>query len=889
MSHLNPGLLSTYNSLTDKHLAGYFNNTRIRRHLQRVGLITRSGRIVPDKEYRHKLIRRDHQRHVRECLAQAIFHKVLDMERHHQIEIKRKLEDFARRERVHKIKVERSKRYDEDIIPLLSPRPPTGPRNGHKQHSGPEGEHSEFSESPGSSRPNTAPGKMQRPHRLQPIHSSSATASVRRTSTAYRHKDSSDDTEQQFSCMLDKDTRPLTVTEFSTGISPYQLPVINNYITPVPPSTKRNLKGTQNGMMRGRRLRPTTAPSAPAKAKQDSKFHKTSVHSNVSVTMVFYGKTVHLSHDDIDMRDEVKVFQQHCGGENLCVYKGRLMEGEAFQFISRRHRGFPFSLTFFLNGLQVDRLSSCCEFKHRKGSRLGGKHGHFGFSSVDGASPCYKCIISMGLDKKPTPPPKRTKEDMGRGSFTTNSQEVKEENIKQDSHSHIEPGPINGQAEDDPMKIEAKDMDEDKAKDNYEEDFEADDERADKDLEETKVQDVNPTSSSVRRDSKINNKDDGEIINHEMEDEEKGRYSNSEFEEDDKAEENKSSLSSRSTSSSSSREDSESEAEEVKEAVKIEEAVAEDETAQIPEEQLQIEGVETTSVPTAENDQCGLEEQMEAVDDGNLETSSQTRPQTTTTAEGDTETHQSHGDSTEKTAIELLDTSMHPEEGKEVDTFGVAVDSGDNAANPEGYSGDTEPERAKSVQEKLVEAIMKEAQCSSEPELSDTSTEEEEELSSEIKTMEQNNTGVGEDKTDIFPMQKPANTEGGQFESVVMPVEEASVKQPAEDQGICTEIEKELEVGDTPVSVQKPPTEADMEDESIVSIEDKPDNGVDEVGETDAKGEEMEVNRQTAVITAEEESKVEEANREPMAELEEGRESRHAAILNGRSRIVNPN
>jgi len=42
--------------------------------------ISRSGRIVPDKEYRHKLIQRAHQRHVRECLAQAIFHKVLDME-----------------------------------------------------------------------------------------------------------------------------------------------------------------------------------------------------------------------------------------------------------------------------------------------------------------------------------------------------------------------------------------------------------------------------------------------------------------------------------------------------------------------------------------------------------------------------------------------------------------------------------------------------------------------------------------------------------------------------------------------------------------------------------------------------------------------------------------
>ena len=55
---------------------------------------------------------------------------------------------------------------------------------------------------------------------------------------------------------------------------------------------------------------------------------RSSVHqSRVCVTMMYFGKTVHLSHDMTDMRDEVKVFQQHCGGENLCVYKGKLREG----------------------------------------------------------------------------------------------------------------------------------------------------------------------------------------------------------------------------------------------------------------------------------------------------------------------------------------------------------------------------------------------------------------------------------------------------------------------------------------------------------------------------------------------------------------------------------
>lgn len=44
-------------------------------------------------------------------------------------------------------KVDRSRRYEEEIIRTMSPRPPTGVRGTRKQHTGPEGEHSESSES----------------------------------------------------------------------------------------------------------------------------------------------------------------------------------------------------------------------------------------------------------------------------------------------------------------------------------------------------------------------------------------------------------------------------------------------------------------------------------------------------------------------------------------------------------------------------------------------------------------------------------------------------------------------------------------------------------------------------------------------------------------------
>ncbi|XP_078801850.1 glutamate-rich protein 3 isoform X2 [Oryzias latipes] len=486
MSHLNSGLLLAYNSLTDKHLTGYFSNTRIRRHLLRAGLITRSGRIVPDKEYRHRLLQRAHQKHVRECLAQAIFHKVLEMERLHRTEIKKKLEEFTRRERVHKIKVQHSKRYEEDVVRVLSPHPPTGVRGPRKNDSGPEGERSESSLSPSSSRPNTAPGKMQRPVRLKPIHSSSTTASVRRNSP-YRLHESSHASSQPLNRTMNKESfRASGPKETSFGISPCYLPVINNFVTPIPPVTKRKDRSSEiSPSIRGRRLRNATAFSGA----EDLPWLRSSIHqSQVCMNMVYFGKTVHLSHDLLDLRDEVKVFQQHCGGENLCVYKGMLREGETFQFLSRRHRGFPFSLTFFLNGLQVERLSACCEFKYRKGSRLGGKHGNFGFLGVEGASPCYKCIIALGLDKMPTPPPKRLKGGKGPEVLATSPKDSAE--VEADGGDAAFPSESSRA-----QNTENQDqtfLEEDKTREDYEEDFEADDEAA---AEEAK-EDLTPSPSS---------------------------------------------------------------------------------------------------------------------------------------------------------------------------------------------------------------------------------------------------------------------------------------------------------------------------------------------------------------------------------------------------------
>ncbi|NXM52448.1 ERIC3 protein, partial [Illadopsis cleaveri] len=146
-------LLETYNSLTDKHLIGYFSNARIRRHLQKSGLISRSGRIIPEKEYRLNAMRRDHQRHVLQRLADAISHKILDMERHHQREVKRRLEHSVRSDRMQPtdimrqslcldsvpqrrkflfFQLEHISRSTEEIIHVHCPHPPPAPRCHHE-------------------------------------------------------------------------------------------------------------------------------------------------------------------------------------------------------------------------------------------------------------------------------------------------------------------------------------------------------------------------------------------------------------------------------------------------------------------------------------------------------------------------------------------------------------------------------------------------------------------------------------------------------------------------------------------------------------------------------------------------------------------------------------
>jgi hypothetical protein len=108
--------------------------------------------------------------------------------------------------------------------------------------------------------------------------------------------------------------------------------------------------------------------------------------------MVYYGPHTKIDYDHslFEPVDEIMVMQQHCGGENLIVYKDNLKAGDEFTFNSRRHLDYPFGLSLYVKGLIDSRISTCCEYKHRHGVRLGGERGHFAIVSVEGSKPCLK-------------------------------------------------------------------------------------------------------------------------------------------------------------------------------------------------------------------------------------------------------------------------------------------------------------------------------------------------------------------------------------------------------------------------------------------------------------------------------------------------------------------
>ena len=94
--------LATYTSLTDQHLAEYFSNPRVLKHLKRMGMvcditlscvnnrlcmmcntvqqIDRYGKIMDEESIRLKHLREEHKVQQREMLAESIVQQAIELE-----------------------------------------------------------------------------------------------------------------------------------------------------------------------------------------------------------------------------------------------------------------------------------------------------------------------------------------------------------------------------------------------------------------------------------------------------------------------------------------------------------------------------------------------------------------------------------------------------------------------------------------------------------------------------------------------------------------------------------------------------------------------------------------------------------------------------------------
>ncbi|KAF7258599.1 hypothetical protein EG68_05974 [Paragonimus skrjabini miyazakii] len=97
--------LETYNSLADRHLVNYFRSSRMRKHLMKIGLVTKDGEILPEAEYRELSNRESQKRALLELIAKAIVERSLEAERIRQGKIRRTLEEICKMHRVRRMRV----------------------------------------------------------------------------------------------------------------------------------------------------------------------------------------------------------------------------------------------------------------------------------------------------------------------------------------------------------------------------------------------------------------------------------------------------------------------------------------------------------------------------------------------------------------------------------------------------------------------------------------------------------------------------------------------------------------------------------------------------------------------------------------------------------------
>lgn len=72
--------MANYNSLKDEHLADYFNNPNIIKHLWKMGLLTKDGQIVSEGTFKRNAAQMDHKVRTKDLLADSILRTAVEME-----------------------------------------------------------------------------------------------------------------------------------------------------------------------------------------------------------------------------------------------------------------------------------------------------------------------------------------------------------------------------------------------------------------------------------------------------------------------------------------------------------------------------------------------------------------------------------------------------------------------------------------------------------------------------------------------------------------------------------------------------------------------------------------------------------------------------------------
>merc|ERR1711962_1274691 len=360
---------ASYNPLTDPHLAAHYSNRRRRKQLKSAGLIRKNGEIISEREWLLQNQNKEARSHMKDLLAQAVVQKALEIERNRQVDIRNQLEMMAKKERVRRIRAERSK--TEIIMKPIkvtsgAPRGRSAQGGRRESYQSTQSHQSEAQESK----------EIKKEKKLQKIHE------------------------------LDYSTLKMIKKEvdrnraFHPTPSPFQPAHDTN------PKKIPNLPNLPEHQLRRSHTMHMTAKSSGARLHRPEPGMIVKVRQQTLCEMKYkyigrpgMGETAYLDPED------VVIEQQHCGGETIKVYHGLLMPGQKIQFTSRRHRGYPYSIVMYVNNIRVERISSCCEYKYKKGAKLG--TGTLQFISVEGAAPCFKCNVRNNIIKdKPDPAPR---------------------------------------------------------------------------------------------------------------------------------------------------------------------------------------------------------------------------------------------------------------------------------------------------------------------------------------------------------------------------------------------------------------------------------------------------------------------------------------------------